>query len=376
MIRSILIEVRPQIGVCNIYILFKNLYNCINITSSNNNIQIEYVEKNGGPSIIKNIILDDNINLNGKTLSMVQNNKKSIILRIQMNPSIGSFISQVLPFQNLKTESGVRSEINPPFKVGQECDLKCICCEQSVLKKEIVFNRVLPLPQNGSLELGDLFCHIHHGDTDEELPSTEPRNHDCLYGNAWFMINSENINIKKIRRFDDSRAVYCSRCLSWIGTFPQLSRNIIKLWNSSVNVDMNSREHQALIDFQLIINQAIEDSLGSICKISLFYYTNKNECQFLLIWIVDKNLQTYFTKSESIQLQIKNVKKLLYSYESKESNSLVQIWSKDLNVQNIEISKQIFTSGLQHLLYLSQFIPKPYDKVDVFKVACLGLDVL
>jgi hypothetical protein len=171
--------------------------------------------------------------------------------------------------------------------------------------------------------------------------------------------------------------------MAWLGT--RISSTAVKLWNCTTAYE-GSINSTALEDFIYTVRRAFKDSFGMTCRLVLETRSSEQQSQYLLLWVMDKNLDLLVSVEDDLscmkekagkiildcKLQVKKTMKLLYMYH-KDCNSVVKTWQDEYNVQCLEVAKQMFTEGLEYLIKGTQFIPIPYKLTNSFFVTYLGL---
>jgi hypothetical protein len=255
--------------------------------------------------------------------------------------------------------------------------LACKCCGKVISKQDTLFARVLPLPSSASWEVSEWFCHQHSGSSSLQLSVLAPKKSDCLYGMCYILVNASVLNIRS------EKVVRCDRCLAWLGTC--INSTTVKLWNCTTAYDGNNNS-AALEDFIYIITQASDKSCTMNCRLILETKLSEEHSQYLLLWVMDKNLDLLVSADKDIShieenagkvvlecnLKVKRTMKLLYMYH-KDCDSMVKTWQGDCNVECFEVAKPMFIEGLAYLMRGTEFIPAPYKLTNNFFVTYLGL---
>ncbi|KAJ8705984.1 hypothetical protein PYW07_010761 [Mythimna separata] len=277
-------------------------------------------------------------------------------------------------------------------EAGEELKLTCANCSNVVSGSNVKFDRILELP-TANLDMSEWFCHGHghshgHGDA---LPPTDgvikPNKSDFLYRLTFFVVNNSNLS-DKTNKFNSKREVYhCNRCLAWLGL---KDKDTVKLYNSEVKLQQNGTESMVFAnktvqdihtdDFIYTIEYMTREfNLGFqytvMCKIVLECTISTTKKQFLLIWVMDKELQVLRNNvdtilSDKIELQSTSVTKILFKVEFC-MNEEVESWVSDPGVVTTEISKGMFTNGLAHLQKMSQKVPEYFRNTNGYCVSYL-----
>lgn len=354
---SIILEIRPRIQVCSVYILMKNNYdvNLIKIRVKSSEIILSCTRNS--KEIIHKIKILDCYKLMPNSVSSLSILKKSIYFRVLTEPRnsiMGSFASEILPFEQKEVKMNLNMNI-PKIEAGLPTIIKCNCCG-FLVKANINFNRVLPLPTN-ILDMSEWFCHKHNHCESSELMSV--RKGDCLYGQFFVLINDEKLSSK-------GKVLTCLRCLSWLGT---CDTNFCKLWNCSVTFGSEIYTSSPLKDFSSVIVHSMDKTIGIMNKLIIETVVSEGKTHYLLIWVLDKDLNVFFKhftcdadssfKDTETQVNLKSVLKVVYLFQE-HCSELVKEWQADMYVQSIDVAKQMFAEGLNHLISLTECIPNPH----------------
>lgn len=372
---------RPRLQVCNVFIITnKHLKQdeCVRINIKTSVVEVTW--QSGTREIVQVINLRD-YKLRPCSLSALQVLKKSISFRIQTEPVVnvvGSFASEILPIkQSSDIQNSTVKLLAPCICTDRPCQLACKCCGKVLSKQGTLFTRVLPLPSSASWEISDWFCHQHTGSSTMQHSVLAPKETDCLYGMCYILVSASVMNIR------NDHVVRCNRCLAWLGKC--INSTAFKLWNCTTSYEGNNNS-TALEDFIYTVKQAFKKSCTMNCRLVLETKLSEEHSQYLLLWVMDKNLDLLVNANEYIsrteenagkvivecKLKVKRTMKLLYMHH-KYCDSMVKTWQDDCNVECIEIAKPMFTEGLAYLLRGTEFMPAPYKLTNSFFVTYLGL---
>lgn len=382
MIHSVIVEMRPRLQVCNVFIATKEWVSkeeSVKINIKTSGVEVTWLLDTCEMVQVINLHA---YRLKPLSLSALQVQKNSVSFRIQTEPVtniLGSFASEILPFdQNSDTiESDTSRQLTPCIYTEKAYQLSCKCCGMVMSKQDIFFTRVLPLPSSGLWETGDWFCHQHSLSSNTQHSALEPKETDCFYDMHYILLNPSILNI------GNGRVKRCNRCLAWLGT--HINSTAVKLWNCTTSYEGSSNS-TALEDFIYTVRRAFNDSFGMTCRLVLETRSSEQQSQYLLLWAMDKNLDLLVSVEDDLsrmkentekiivecKLKVKKTMKLLYMYHS-DCNSVVKTWQDEYNVQCLEVAKQMFTEGLEYLIRGTQFIPIPYKLTNSFFVTYLGL---
>lgn len=325
------------------------------------------------------------------SMSCLKIDKSTISFRILTEPKNGgNFYKELLSTNNIETT--IKSN---PLKlnvtVGEELKITCANCSNVVSNTGVKFNRILELP-TANLDMTEWFCHGHghsHGSSSQAEPqiNLQPNKTDFLYRLTFFVVNN-SILAEKTNKFNSKREVYhCNRCLAWLGL---KNKDTVKLFNSEVKIQQNNAEKCVFAvkslqnihtnDFIYTIeNVTREFNLGFqytvMCKIILECMISGSKKQYLLIWVMDKELQVLRNNvdkilSEKVELQSSFVTKILYKVEFC-MNEEVEAWLSDPAVVSTDISKGMFNDGLAHLQKMSLKVPESFRNTNGYCVSYL-----
>lgn len=383
MMHSVIVEMRPHLQACNVFIVTKECLDqkdSIKINIKTSGVEVKWLSHMC--EMVQVINLND-CKLKPLSLSTLEVQKNSLSFRIQTEPVVnimGSFFSEILPFhQNSDvTKNGTEKLLTSCISTDRPCQLACKCCGKVVSKQDILFTRVLPLPSSIPWEVSDWFCHQPSGFSNMQHSVVAPKETDCFYDMCHILLSSSLLNTR------NGQVVRCSRCMAWLGTC--VSSTAVKLWNCTISYEGNINS-LALEDFIYTVKKAFKNSFGMMCRLVLETRFSEDDSQYLLLWAMDKNLDVLVSINEDdfscvkdsvgkvimeCKLKVKKTMKLLYMYH-KDCDSMVKTWQNDYNVQCVEVAKQMFTEGLEYLVRGTQFIPAPYKLTNGFFVTYLGL---
>lgn len=352
---KVVIEIRPRLQICNVFLQFSSILEkqgYLQLTVEPSKIYLNIFSK-------EHIFGIQEVKLKPQTISGLQFENKNLSFRIQIQPfsDISDSATEIVYFPKYK----------PDVHVGKTVNIVCKCCN-NYLTKTIQFKRILPLPSDG-WNFDDVFCHNH--DTREDLSDkvTDPGYMDCLYGNYYFTINN-----KLLKDVSETSVIYCQRCFSWIGINEKSSA---KLWNCTVEFVSGVKQVMNVMplnDFISVIKLVVKEAVGSVCKLIVTTKVNDKSTHYLLIWVMDKNLNilTNFISIEGATLNKINVMKLLYAY-LKERTSTVKAWENDINVHSVNVAKQMMVDGLKYLTESTKFFPESCQSTNNMYVAYLQI---
>ncbi|XP_049707490.2 uncharacterized protein LOC126056881 [Helicoverpa armigera] len=326
------------------------------------------------------------------SMSCLKIDKSTISFRILTEPKNGgNFYKELLSANNFDSPAkGSVLKLN--VKAGEELKLTCANCSNVVSGNCVKFDRVLELP-TANLDMSEWFCHGHghshsHGETPQPSDGViKPNKTDFLYRLTFFVVNNSVLS-DKTNKFNSKREVYhCNRCLAWLGL---KDKDTVKLYNSEIKLQQNNAEtvvfaHKTVQDIHTddfiytIEYMTREFNLGFqytvMCKIVLECTISATKKQYLLIWVMDKELQVLRNNvdtilNDKIELQSTSVTKILFKVEFC-MNEEVESWVSDPGVVTTEISKGMFSNGLAHLQKMSQKVPESFRNSNGYCVSYL-----
>ncbi|KAF9407825.1 hypothetical protein HW555_012281, partial [Spodoptera exigua] len=279
------------------------------------------------------------------SMSCLKIDKSTISFRLLTEPKNGgNFYKELLSTNNMEN-STKRSILKLNVKAGEALQLTCANCCNVVSVDNVKFDRILELPT---------------------------ANLDIL---TFFVVNNTILS-DKTNKFNATRPVYhCNRCLAWLGL---KDKDTVKLFNSEIRISHNDTEsvifaHKNEEDIHTddfiytIESMTREFNLGFqytvMCKLVLECTVSAVKKQYLLIWVMDKELQVLRNNMQTILLEDRielhstTVTKILFKVEFCMNEEVVS-WVSDPGVVTTEISKGMFNNGLAHLEKMSQKVPE------------------
>lgn len=410
LIENVFMELRARLRSCNVYItttidFSKNCNlkiniqsNCITLNYYNNNSDkfnrrdslssIEslsdcYSEDDSDDTIV--IPLGEFCHIIPNSMSGLKIEKNNISFRILTESKNGGTFYTELLKTNADKPKHETHHVTFNVKIGDDVKINCKNCSNTVSKDKVQFKRVLELPTS-NLDMSEWFC-CNHGGCSQPITEVKPANEDFLYRLTYFVLSLTVLSEKSLK-FNSKRELYhCNRCLAWLGI---KNKDTVKLFNSTVKLEQNGEEaailnHQNSLSQNPDINDFIytieslakEFNLGLqynlLCKIILECSISTNKKQYLLIWIMDKELQV-LQNSDCIngmmKLKSSYLAKILYKTEDS-LNEEVESWISDPSVVSTEVSKPVFFSGIDHLNQMSMKVPESFRSTNGFSVSYL-----
>lgn len=367
---NVLIEVRPLVQACSVFLSVPFPQACIRLVVHPNELTVTW--SLGSKELLTHTVsLPPHfpIKFQPCQVSSLLQEEKHVSFRVQTSPRnlTGSFSVQLL--ESEKSASHF-VESAPIIPVSVPCYIHCSCCGQNIVSKDaITFDRVLPLP-SCSYDAGDFFCH-NHG---ESKINVDPRKLDCFYSTSGFHIHPSHVECK-------GDIIRCRCCLAWIGT---ISDSRACLWHSTVDVKPVCLQTSSQVtklnpaqEFIFIVNSTIEQCPSVLCRLMINVKISTDVSHFLLIHVMDRQLTLLSTmSSKSSEVTSHKAVKVSFHLE-KQCNNVVSTWQNDSLVSCIEVSLPVFVQGLKLLSKTSQFIPSSYRKAqDDFLLGYLSLDFI
>ncbi|XP_049882270.1 uncharacterized protein LOC126378128 [Pectinophora gossypiella] len=416
LIKNIFMELRSRLRSCNVYIttgidLTKNCNlkisiqaNCIvlNYYEDDDNMKrrdslssIEslsdcYSEDEDDVTTI--IPIEEFCRIIPNSMSCLKIYRNTISFRILTEPKNGgNFYKELLSTNSTigSTKSTKVNQIQMNVKADEEFKITCANCSNVISDNLVKFNRILELPTT-NLDMSEWFCHGHsHGDNSHNDIEVKPNKCDFLYRLTYFDVNNSILS-DKTNKFNSKREVYhCNRCLAWLGL---KKKDMVKLFNSEVKMNQNGSDKHVFSHKNASDNLKTDDFIYTIecitkefnlgfqytvmCKIVLECKISANKKQYLLIWVMDKELQvlrnTDQIKDDKVKLQSTVVTKILFKVELS-LNDEVEGWLADPGVVSTDISKNMFNTGLEHLQHMSLKVPESFRNTNGYCVSYLKI---
>ncbi|XP_072933840.1 uncharacterized protein [Epargyreus clarus] len=411
LIKNIFIELRTRLRSCNVYIttgvdLHKDCNlkiniqsNCIVLNYYNDSDQTKRRDSLSSIESLSDCYSDEDYDVTSvipieefchiipNSMSCLKVDKNTISFRILTEPKNGgNFYTEFLS-ANTDNKNDKSNSLKINLKCEEQVKIVCSNCSNIISDGFVKFNRILELPTS-NLDMSEWFCHGHsHGSTQTEV--LKPNKLDFLYRLTFYVV-SNSVLSEKSNKFNCKRDIYhCNRCLAWLG----IKKNeTVRLFNSETKIvrdgnyehvfyHKNSTEEITVDDFIYTIeNLNKEFNLGlqyaMMCKIVLECMLSSTNKQYLLIWIMDKELQvlrnngTCIENEDRIKLQSSFLTKILFKIETS-LNEEVETWLSDPGVVSTDISKGMFVRGVEHLQKMSLKVPESFRNTNGFCVSFL-----
>lgn len=376
-VENIIVEYRQRLRSANIFISFFEVikdHSLVKIQIIDNKLVVNNHEESF------NVVFENNLEIQTKSITNLKIEDRFVSFRVQSEAE-GDFINM----NNLQIVSNTY-EIN--IVPNSDYTLNCAHCETN-FSSSLFFKRILELPSE-NLDMNEWFCHKHSADetvTDDcsigskNYNKFDPKISDLFYGQYFILLNKQNLN-----NFEkEKETLKCSNCLNYLGE--TTSNSSVKLWNENLlfkGTDKKSKYffkgNSLLQNFDCILKKYLSDlefGMPTIFNILLASKNYENETEFLMIQVIDKNLNI-FKKSHTVEnvISLKNFNaiKILYKIpiESKDEQ-LLTLWKNDMNVIMIEISFVMLKEVTDSLESRCLLIPPSYRFCNNFKLSYLSI---
>ncbi|XP_045457459.1 uncharacterized protein LOC123667644 [Melitaea cinxia] len=325
------------------------------------------------------------------SMSCLKIEKNTISFRILTEPKNGgNFYAEYISIEEHKEIKVEKMNVN--LKTESEVKFLCANCSNVISDNFVKFDRILELPST-NMDMSEWFCHGHgHGhDPGHGHPSQDmlkPKKLDFLHRLTFFVVNN-NILSEKVNKFNSKRTVYhCNRCLAWLGL---KSKDTVKLYNDDIKIHDNNTDKHVFSHKNSINNISTDDFIYTIecmtrefnlglqytmmCKIVLECTMSATTKQYLLIWVMDRELQVLRNvenenQNDKVTLQSSFLTKILYKIET-EMTDEVESWLSDPTVVSTDISKSMFCQGISHLELMSLKIPESFRYTNGYCISYL-----
>ncbi|RZB40637.1 m7GpppX diphosphatase [Asbolus verrucosus] len=267
----------------------------------------------------------------------------------------GSFKTELLKTSQIA--SSLTSE-SPFLNQSVAYSIQCKNCLQD-LSDTLSFNRVLPLPSENS-EPSDWFCHAHDGSA---VVNLNPKESDIFYTQCYCHLNKHSTK----NTLESDKVIVCKRCLCWLGLKKNPDTN--KFWFNTVRFKDKNNVHTtcALEDVFRVLREILNSILFSTAKIILSCHSSKNQVDYILLWILEKQLSVQIHSGDN---QDCKVAKVLFKYESN-SSEIVKKWEADSSVTNVDVSKPMTVAVLKHLYKFNKIFPEEFSESNNFYISYL-----
>nr|XP_026484065.1 uncharacterized protein LOC113392048 [Vanessa tameamea] len=425
LVKNIFMELRSRLRSCNVYITtnidFKKDCN-LKINIQSNCIVLNYYDYENDDTITRRDSLSSVESLSDysedesdvtciipiqefcfiipNSMSCLKIEKNTTSFRILTEPKKGgNFYTEIISAETENKEIKVE-KLNTNLKLDNEVKFACANCSNIISNNFVKFNRILELPST-NLDMSEWFCHGNgshshghghdHNHTSQSQSQTDvlkPNKLDFLYRLTFFVVNN-NILSERSNKFNSKRTVFhCNRCLAWLGL---KSKDTVKLYNADIKIHNTNTEKHVFSHKNSLHNISTDDFIYTIesmtrefnlglqytimCKIVLECAISDAKKQYLLIWVMDRELQVLrniesHKQSDIILLQSSLLTKILYKIEP-EFNNEVETWLSDPTVVSTDISKSMFSHGVSHLEHMSLKVPECFRYTNGYCVSYL-----
>lgn len=375
-ISEIVIEVRPRLQCANFFIQFSQHFasqDAVNLNVRSNAFTIKIDDRH------YSIDLKNFINLNTRTLSQLVIKRNYVSFRINTNEhsfqNTPSPPRHPPPHDEVNANTKTQFKLSPALNFNEESDIRCSNCDNIFLQKQS-FDRVLELPSD-NLDFSDWFCHKPH---DMKTPQDvfSPKCNEIFYGTFYFLVNFNQFQSTRTK----GKLIYCRRCLQFMGELQNNSKNSIKLWNDTVTFTNQSFfSNNPIQNFTFILKKLQHDftmdlpGFPQLFKVIFEATLPSGRQHFLLLQVMDHNLDILRMKHDSTNLELEKSKaiKLLYKLEQDRENPLVSFWLGNTNINSMQISPKMFNAAAEYLNKMSQLIPECYRTSQGFVLSYLDL---
>lgn len=323
------------------------------------------------------------------SMSGLKIDKNSITFRVLTEGNdTGSFYKELLAAKATNSTAFVKENLKINVKVHEDVKVTCENCSNIISESSVEFSRILELPSS-NMDMSEWFCNCHGHSSNHEVEVT-PNKTDFLYRLTYFLINSSRMS-ENTNKFNAKREVYhCNRCLAWLG---MKAKDSVTLYNSTVKIKQEGNylqvfKHLNPISDDSNVNDFIytiefmtkEFNLGLqysvMCKMVLECTISASRKHFLLIWVMDKELQVLQNCSsledDKVRLRSNYLTKILYKIEES-LNEEVQMWISDPTVATTEISKPMYCTGVDHLKAMSLKLPDSFRFTNGYTISYLKM---
>jgi len=268
---------------------------------------------------------------------------------------------------------GGRMKFPPPEIVTDQT--YTLICQCGARFGSITPARVLPLPSaSWQADSLDWYCCVNKLN---KPPVMKPRTSDLLYNSYSFVVDITNIDEDAVNISSESeevtnesnetdvseggkatQVVSCKACEIELGS---LVRDSLQIWCNSallrcgeVCMRSNKEVETAQDCFKMVINSYVIESISAMPKVMLKNRLSKS----LVLWIIDKDLSV--AKSGKQGVVKESVMKILFKDGSDVPDSTMEI---------IELSNNVFDTGLQMLEKITENFPESFKVANDFKVS-------
>lgn len=409
LVKSIFVELRSRLRSCSVYIttafnLNKNCnlrisikasclvlyYNVVSERPRRDSVSSSDSFSDDEAEIVQEIRMDEFCHVIPNSMSGLKIEKNSISFRVLTEAvSGGSFYEEQLLLNTNQNSKAISHA--PVIDVNVDEEVKIICgnCVNVVSNDGLKFERVLELPSE-NIDMSEWFCPCSHGHSHKHEITMKSKKCDFLYRLTYFVVGQEILSAKT-NKFNCKRNTYhCNRCLAWLGL---KNDDKVKLFNSTVKISRENNNDSHIFKYNAMgsNNTSLNDFIFTIEKMAKefnigFQYAIMNklvlECnvsdnkrEFLLIWVMDKELQVLRNDDSAgntgeIKLVSNFLTKILYKVHDS-LNEEVETWLSDPTIVSTVISKNMFLKGVEHLQKMSLKVPESFRSTNGYILSYL-----
>jgi hypothetical protein len=353
--KSLVLEIRPRLRSVNVLISLVSSVENVKISLNSDSFQIIVGEHTCN-------VCCKNLKIVSDSLSSLSVTESYVSFRFATDNSLddwGSFKTELL-----RTSESVSFALSKSTFLlkSQLYTIQCKNCSQD-LSESLRFGRVLPLPSEHS-EPGDWFCHGHGSNS---VALLDPKESDIFYTSCYCHLNKRSTR----NVLESDKLIVCKRCLSWLGVAK--NPETAKFWFNTVAFKDESKVHTscALRDALDTVHETLCGVLFTTAKIILCCQSSKSQTDYILLWILEKqlNVQIYNSDSEGVVEDCK-VAKVLFKYESG-GGEIVKKWLEDSSVASVDVSKPMTVEILKHLYKFNKIFPREFSESNNFYISYL-----
>lgn len=363
MIESVTLELRPRLQICNAFIHLRERVNSTKVGIKLSEESIEVTIENKTIQFLTKFV-----KLIPNSLSALNILNNWICFRVQTKSSsvFGSSYTELITNSVPKINFVKDSVENTEQLNASNCYILCACCK-TILSKEILVKRVLPIPDM-NYDPSEWFCckHNHQNITQSLIPSE----FDIFYGPVSFIVHANLFN--NSLKIDES-TIICNRCLQYLGKVH--TNSSFNLWSCCIDYNLLSSSKvksatDPFNDFLIAIKTSMTGMFGE--EIVLYSFVGK-EVHCLILKPMDWHLNlmiesTTNSNSDIITLQKVSIVKVLYKYETNKSIA------DSTNRMYCEVGFQVIQAGLQHLLLSTKRFPQFHRVASDYYIGHLYLE--
>ncbi|CAL4247907.1 unnamed protein product [Meganyctiphanes norvegica] len=379
---AVLVEVLPNLKICNFFIAFPGDVGdiaSVHIKSKECNVRLQYgqtisIKTSKGIELDPEIIIKPTQDGNTLIVRTKLSEKSSVLSLVRANLCDAlNCLTAMEPLSESMVDSTVLAQC-------QQCR-KDLC-------SGIIFRRVLPLPSlDWDAASEGWFCHLH-GDHGNKLKpkSLLPGSDECYYTELYFSVHKHILKYFNVEKNSDT--LFCLNCKAPLGDV-NLHDNV-KLWSHSIvwtkdgQILHNKKVNDILVDLFQNINK---DNFGVNCRLVLesfsetkkyLYMITINTNMQLLGPKIDEDLDENFCNrtcdgdADIVNISLKKMYavKLLYMLKDKEDAQTGE-WVDDVHVSIIPCSQAFFDNALSLLEMSSSALSPETRTVDNMTVGYL-----